>query len=314
MSDENKSIRERNEELLQGIFDAQDGVLKSASAAGTNMIRRRIREDGFLRNIIPPEVRTNADLDRHPDHDRPIIYEDMEPLSPGAVSLSFDGSTDSQTFFGKKFAVVFERIATKEYVKNVNELRTYRMDLRQVITDNALKDMQTREDANFISLVDTVVGASNGVGQTGSQQNFEIQGGISRDSYTEVLNIIQDCNLNNGVFLMNRHTASNFIKWDRSEFGGDIAEKTAIDGLSALSEAKIMGVRHLFTIKRDIVPDNVVYLFTEPSFLGKLYTLDEPGPTMYVEKKKDFIRFQAIENLGCTIANVAGVAKVTFVP
>ena len=69
---------------------------------------------------------------------------------------------------------------------------------------------------------------------------------------------------------------------------------------------------NIFTIKRDLVTDNVIYLFAEPQFLGKFYTLHEV--TMYVEKKKDILRTSAREIISVTIANVAGVAKVTFVP
>jgi hypothetical protein len=55
-----------------------------------------------------------------------------------------------------------------------------------------------------------------------------------------------------------------------------------------------------------------VYLFTEPGFFGKFYTLQEV--TMYVEKKKDILRFSARETISVTIANVAGVCKVNFLP
>jgi hypothetical protein len=53
------------------------------------MIRRRIREEGFTRRIIPPVPVTNDDLDRVLTHDRPVIIEDMEPLSKGAKTIPF---------------------------------------------------------------------------------------------------------------------------------------------------------------------------------------------------------------------------------
>jgi len=48
-----------NKEILDKIIEAQDGEVKAASAAGSNMIRRRIREDGFVRRILPPQTVTN---------------------------------------------------------------------------------------------------------------------------------------------------------------------------------------------------------------------------------------------------------------
>jgi hypothetical protein len=166
MSTENTDIQNPkvlNQELLARILDEGEGEVKAASAAGTNMIRRKIREDGFLRNILPPETVTNQDLDRVESHDKPVIIEDMEPDSPGAVSIPFGGAADATFFYGNKFTVVFNPITTREFQKDINELRTYRMDLRQVITDNALKDVQTTEDGEFISMVDEIVGTANAI-------------------------------------------------------------------------------------------------------------------------------------------------------
>jgi len=299
-----------NKALMEKIVEASDGEVKSASAAGTNMIRRRIREEGFTRRIIPPQTVTNDDLDRVLDHDRPVIIEDMEPLSRGAKSIPFGDTADTQFYYGNKYACVFNPITTPEWTKDINELRTYRMDLRQVITDNSLKDMQTEEDGKFIAMCDTIVGSTSGVGAAGVQQNFNISGGITRDTYVEALSKLEDQNLNNGIFLMNRRTAKEFLKFNRSEIGGDLAQDLFKQGLTALQEASIFGTKHIFTIKRDLVPDFVLYLFTEPGFLGKFYTLQEV--TMYVEKKKDILRFSARETISVTVANVAGIAKITF--
>ncbi len=92
------------------------------------------------------------------------------------------------------------------------------------ITDNSLKDVQTEEDGQFIASIDTMVGTTTGVGTSGVQQNFNISGGITRDTYKEVLSKLEDLNLNNGIILMNRRTAKEFLGWNRSEIGGDLAQ------------------------------------------------------------------------------------------
>jgi hypothetical protein len=66
-----ENIQALNRELLDKLVGADEGEVKFASAAGTNMIRRRIREEGFTRAIIPPVDVTNDDLDRVVEHDRP---------------------------------------------------------------------------------------------------------------------------------------------------------------------------------------------------------------------------------------------------
>jgi hypothetical protein len=329
-----ENIQALNRKLIDQISASDEGEIKQASTAGTNMIRRRIREEGFTRRIIPPVPVTNDDLDRVVQHDRPVIIEDMEPLSKGAKSIPFGDTADSEAYYGNKFVCVFNPITTPEWTKDINELRTYRMDLRQVITDNSLKDIQTEEDGKFMAGINTIVGpvAANGapgIGLGGVQQNFEcvpidVQNGSytanstgngawawNRRDYAKVLSVLENQNLNNGVILMNRKTAKQFLTFDRSEIGGDLAQDLFKEGLTALQEAKIFGVKHLFTIKRNLVPDNVIYLFTEPGFLGRFYTLSEV--TLFVEKKKDILRSSARETISVTVANVLGVAEVQFV-
>lgn len=301
-----------SKKLFDAINNADSGILKNASEAGTQMIRRRLRENGFSRLILPFRTVSDADLNYLPDTELPVIVEEMEPDSPGAKAIPFNDTADTAFYRGDKFVVYFCKITTPEFVKNVDELRTYKNDLRQVITDNALKDIHTEEDGRTINEVDQMVGTAGAAdGAADVQQNFEIAGGITRSNYKEVLHHLEDRELNNGLFLMNRHTAKEFLEWDRSEVGGDLAERLMTEGMTALSEAKIFGVRHAFTIKRALVPDNVVYQFAEPNFLGRAYVLQDV--TMYVEKKKDILRFTAHEKIGLTFANVAAVNKTTFV-
>jgi hypothetical protein len=299
-----------NRQLLEAIANAQDGHLKSASEASSRMVRRRIRENGFGRLILPFKPVTDADLNQLPDTELPVIIEEMEPDSPGAKAINFNDTADTAFYRGDKFVVYFCKIVTDEFTKNVDELRTYKSDLRGVVTDNALKDMHTTEDSRFISTIDTMVGAIGGVGASGAQQNFQINGAIHRSTYPDILNYLENRNLNNGVYLMNRKTAKAFLKWDRAEIGGDLAESLMKEGLTALQEAKVMGIRHIFTIKRNLVPDGTIYQFAEPGFLGKAYEL--MPITMFVEKKKDILRFSAMEKVGLTIANVAAVNQANF--
>jgi hypothetical protein len=301
-----------NRQLLEAIANANDGHLKNASEQSSRMVRRRIRENGFGRLILPFKPVTDADLNQLPDTELPVIIEEMEPSSPGAKAINFNDSADTAFYRGDKFVVYFCKIVTPEFTKNVDELRTYKMDLRGVVTDNALKDMHTEEDARFIKNIDAIVGAVGGTGQAGVAQNFQVPGAIHRNNYPDILSYLEDRNLNNGVYLMNRKTAKAFLKWDHAEIGGELAEDLFKEGLTALTEAKIMGIRHIFTIKRDLVPDNVVYQFAEPGYLGKAYEL--MPITMFVEKKKDILRFMAMEKVGLTIANVSAVNRAMFVP
>jgi hypothetical protein len=299
-----------NRQIIQQLIDAEDGPCKNASAASQDMIRLRIRENGFSRKILPPKQISNADLNRLPTTELPVIVEDMETDQPGAKSISFNDTPDTQFYRGAKFIVIFNKITSPEWTKNVDELRTYKMDLRQVVTDNSLKDIQTEEDLTFVNTVDEIVGSPTGVGASGLQQNFTINGAITRTSYIPTLSYLENRYLNNGVFLVNRKTAKSFLTFDRNEWGGDRSQELWEKGLEALPEGQVLGVRHLFTIKQEIVPNGYVYQFAEPGFLGRFYILEDV--TMYVDKKVDILRFRAQEKIGVTFANVSSVNLVTF--
>jgi hypothetical protein len=298
-----------NQEFLAAIEAAPDGQLKNASVAGTKMIKRRIREAGFARMILPFKPVVDP-TQRLPDSDMPVVVEEMEPDSPGAKSAAFMDSPDTVFFHGDTFVVYFHKILTPEFKKNIDQLRTYKNDLKAVITENALRDVHTAEDTGFMAEVDDIVGAVGGVGAAGVQQNFSIVGGITRSNYPLIQNYLEDRELMNGVYLQNRNTAKVFQTWPREEIGGDLAERLFTDGASALVGGKIGGVPHIWTMKKALVPNNVVYQFAEPDYLGRAYVLQDL--TLYVEKKKDIITFSAMEKIGMTFANVAGLNRVQF--
>lgn len=308
-----------NQQLIDSIVQARDGErLTKIAAAGEDLIRTHIRESGFLRKIIPPKTITNEELDRVVEHDRPVRIEELETNHKGAVSIPFNVSSDTEFYYGPKGVIEFFTIKTPVFTKNVNELRTYRHDIRKVVTEHALNDIETEEDGNFISLVDRIVGAWDGLGLAGVQQHFkagdgpgmrpDLMGGLSRDTYVNIKKLLEKQRLKNGVFLMNTATAKEFEKLDRVELGGDMSEAIWKNGLKAIGDAVVGGVPHIYTIKDELVEDNVIYLFTEPSFLGKFYTLEDIK--LYVERREDQIKMFAAEVIGCGILNMAGVVKV----
>lgn len=299
-----------DQELVQAIAEAGNGQMKKVASAGESYIRRKLRENSFTRKVLPHKQVDDSDLTYALNTELPVVVEEMEPLSPGAVSLSFNDHPDVSFYRRDKFVVYFSKISTPEFVKNTDELRVGKSPLRKIITDNALRDIDYQEDKRFIDYIDTIVGTPAGVGAAGVQQAFSVDAAITRDSYVDSISHLEDQELNNGVFLANRKTANQFVKFGRDEAGGDLSEELLKKGREALVNGIVMNIPHSFTIKRQLVPDNLVYQFTTPDYLGRAYVLEPVR--MYVEKKKDILRFSAVEKLGVTIANVAGVARHQF--
>lgn len=99
-----------NKQIIDQLIVAEDGPCKNASTASQDMIRKRIRENGFSRKILPPKQISNADLNRLPNTELPVIVEDMEADQPGAKSISFNDTPDTQFYRGDKFIVIFNKI------------------------------------------------------------------------------------------------------------------------------------------------------------------------------------------------------------
>lgn len=302
-----------NRQLIDRIVEAEDGSsLTKIAAAATKVIRTEIREEGFLRKIIPATPVTNDDLDRVVEHDRPLIIEEIEAKSKGALSVPFNVSTDIEFYYGPKGVVEFHQIKTPRYTKNINELRTYRHDIRKHIVEQGLNDIQLQEDGSFMKVINRVVGSENAPSPyTGIQQNFVINGGLTRNNYIEAKKFLEKMRLRTSVVLMNTSTAKEFEKFHFNEWGGPGAEDVWKKGLvGGISDGIISGVKHIFTIKDELVPDNVMYMFAEPDYLGRFYVLQDV--TMYVKKEEDIISMNATETIGLGILNAGGVVRVRF--
>jgi hypothetical protein len=288
----------------------ESGMEKQAADAVNDYIRVRMREDGFARRILPPVQITNDELDRQVDTDKPVKVVDKEPNSPGAISVPFATLPINRYIRGPRFRVMFDRILTPKFTKDIDELRTYDMDIRQILSDNAIKDMLAEEDGKWIAVVNNLLVSQGGtVPETGTVQWRSIAGGITRDTIAESMKIMPSTpnHLNPSTILVNNVTIWDVVKFGRDEIGGDLSQELFERGFA---EREIMGVRWIITIKRDLVPDSSLFFFAEPKFLGKFFILEDT--TMYIDRKAYMLEFFAYESLGACIANVAAVARADF--
>jgi hypothetical protein len=300
-----------NEAVIGQLTSEDPRIVKEAQDAINDYTRMQMREDGFTRRIIPPVTITNDELDRQVDTDKPVKVVDKEPDSPAAVSVPFATLPLNRYIRGPRYRVMFDRILTPKFVKDVDELRTYDMDIRQILSDNSIKDMLAEEDGKFILTVNSILlGANVVIPETGVAQHITISGGITRDTWAEAMKVLPRTprRLNCATVLVNHVTIWDIVKFGRDEVGGDLSQDMFRSGFTM---REIMGIRCIITIKRDLVPDNTIYMFAEPKFLGKFFVLEDT--TMYIKREAFMLEFFAYESLGCAIANVAAVGRVDFV-
>ena len=308
------TTRARNAQVLEMLDKGASSpeMVKQAADTVSEFTRVRMREDGFWRKILPPLTITNDELDRQVDTDKPVRIVDKEPNSPAAASIPFGTLPFNEYILGPRYRVMFDRIVTPRFTKDVDELRTYDMDIRQVISDNAIKDMLAEEDGKAIAAVNSLLlGANVVIPLTGVAQWRTIGGGITRETWAEAMKTLPrtPMHLEVSTILINNVSVKDIYKWGRDEVGGDLAEEILQNGFA---ERNLMGARVLITIKRDLVPDNTIFLFSEPMKLGKFFLLEDT--TMYIDRKAYMLEFFAYETLGSSIGNIAAIGRVDFTP
>ena len=71
-----------NEAMLARLTSEDWGLCGEAEQAMNDYTRVRMREDGFLRRILPSVSITNDEFDRQVDTDTPVRVTDLEPDVP----------------------------------------------------------------------------------------------------------------------------------------------------------------------------------------------------------------------------------------
>lgn len=298
-----------NETLLSQL--ETPGMEKQAIDAVNDFTRTKMREDGFFRRVMPPLSISNDELDRQVDTDKPVKVVDKEPDSPAAMSVPFASLPMNTYIQGHRYRVMFDRILTPRFVKDVDELRTWVMDIRQVLSDNALKDALAEEDSKFITAVNALmIGADIPVPYNGNVVQWEtIHGGITRDSVMDSLKIMPrgPSHLNASTILVNNVTIYEIMKWGRDEMGGDFSQEVLKNGWA---ETDFLGKTWIITIKRDLVPDDTMFQFTDPKWMGKHYELEPTS--MYIRREAYMIEFFSYQTTGASIGHSGGIARADF--
>ncbi len=290
-----------------GLVEA--GQVKEAQDMVTDYTRVRIRESSAFEKVLPSVKIADSELTPQLGTDKPVKLVEREPGTPGAVTIPLGTQPIQYYFRGDRYAVFFDRIVTPKFTKDKSELRTYGMDIRQVIADNAILDMDFEFDRKMIAAVDSILGAEGStVPETGVIQNRKIVDalGITRNSLFEMLKILPStfAHLQTVTILVNNLTIQDVAKFGRDEVGGDLSESMFVEGFQ---QKRLLGVNWIVTNKTELVGDSVFYLFSSPEFMGKSFVLEDV--TMFLKAEAYNIEFFAYTERGATIGNIASVAK-----
>lgn len=287
-----------------------NGLEKSAQDMVNSFIHTVIREDSFHQKIIPRIPISDDELTQVLDDDNPSKIIEREPGSRAAVSVPFGALPTTVIIHGTKFRIAFNRIMTPRMTKDVAQLRSYIQDIRQIISDNSVKDIATEEDTQFISTVNRVLGSPGAVMPWSNiAQWVTSSGGLDRDTLEDADKVMKRtyAHLSPETALCNNVTIHEICKFGRDQMGGDFSEEVLRKGWT---ETEFMNKKWIITIKRDLVPDESIFYFAGAKYIGKSFEYEPP--TMYVKKDAFNLEFFCYESVGSGIGHTAGITRVDF--
>jgi len=299
----------------------KSGQTKEAAVSAQQFTRNKLREESFAEKILTPIDIANDELDKSEDPELLVKWNDREPDTTPAVTVPLGVVPDGLQFKGTRYPSYFSRIVSPMFNKDIDKLRGYDYDIRSILLELSTKDIATEIDTRFINKVNAVIGTvntNNALNTLSLPQNVTLNGGITRQNLAEAFKVIQrlqvpfgatqpDGGQSKGVMLMNTVTAQDLVKFERSEFGGDYSQEMMINGLPSKT---LLGVRPVYTIKRNLVADGVIYLFSSEEFFGKYYRLQPL--TVWMRNEAFLLNFFQYLNISISLGNVKGVCKITF--
>jgi hypothetical protein len=285
----------------QAFLDKLDqGMEKEAGIAMSAFVRRKLREDGFMRKILPMQAITAAELDRQLTEEPTIICE-KEPDSV-AATLPFLGRSAIRYWNTPRYPVTFQKIASQDFRKSKFELATYRTDIRTVLQENSIKDMQEQEDLGFYN---------NIVAMATQNSNVHSITGFTKANYLAGIKKMIEKRLPVGCVLMSQSLYTDLLAFPSTEIGSPAASSLFM-GQGTLESP--FGYKIITTNKTPtgggFFPTNRMIIFTSPQFLGQSYALQDA--TVFVKAEMDMIQFVAYESIGAGIGNVNGAIVIDF--
>lgn len=301
-------LKVANEAVYEAIQTSGTGSIKVAEDVLGPFVKRDILEESLWDKVLPVETATNDMLSRSAYHDLPVIVGEMENAAPASDIVPFGTQLSKRFLRGSKFEVTFARIQSPSVTADVDKLRTYVHDIRQVVSDKMVKNMAAAVDTAGIRAVNTAIVGPNVVCPTsGVPQWRRYNGGITRSTVMRVFDNLPSTpsNLPTKRVVINNLTVNRLVAFDRAEWGGDVAEEVLQNGFGSRT---VNGSDVTITIKKGLVPTGTFYTFGHPAYMGKNYELQQP--VMYVKREMTWVTFGAYMLKGGVIANTDAVGRV----
>jgi len=269
--------------------------------AGLTYIKQILREESFVRKILPPVNVTKYDTQRSVTTDTVEKVVDIEPEST-ALPLNFRAEADAEFFSAPRYSIPFFTISSQLFEKTEQELFAYESPVVKIIQDNSVKDIQEIEDSKWLEFTELAV---NNTGQ-----QLQLPGKTRLDEktmLTDLFTLIDTNRLQTDKLLMANTVFNDVVGLPTEQLGDGMNSEIVKDGYSY---NVLLGKKLIVTTKTNLVPYGVVWAFATQKYLGNFFVLN--NTKFYINKIADLIRWKTWEVIGMGIGNVNGIAKLEF--
>ena len=277
----------------------EEGRTKEAQAEGSAFIRSKLRQASFAREVLPPQLLSDDEIDRDENTDLPKKIVEIEPDST-ATFVPFKGTGRRTWFKGPRYSVYFGKTESQRFVKSKFELMTYQNDIRKILSDNSVKDMADQEDERFIETLDAII-TLNPTQEVGVA-------GLTADALAEGFKNLISRKIPIGKILMTKELYYDALKLPATSVGDVVASRHYDEGIE--SENHLWGFPVITTIKNDILPNNHIYIFGPQEYLGNFFLLQDA--TLFIKQEADMIEFWSYAAPGIGIGNTSSVTRLTL--
>jgi hypothetical protein len=281
---------------------------KEAEERSQAYLKLRVYEDSFMARILPPKPISPSQCDRtleSPTLLRKII--DKEYTDVSATTMDFRGKGDYKFVETEQYPVDFHKIESEEYHITEGELRAKEQPVQSLIKHHTAREIQHTMDSVFINAVEAIIAAAE-IANPGSQLITVDDDFILPANITKLRNLIDgrdNMPLVSATLLMTQAQFNNIDVWPQAGVDNGMGQEYWRDGYKYDTLFRLRVVK---TIKADLIPNNVVYVFTAPEFLGHHLTFNDDR--FQIKTEWDDIAWKGWKTHGAAIGNNYAVAKM----
>lgn len=301
-----------NHSIIDRLKDStQVEQVKSAEADLTSICRIYVRENPWSRKILAQAPYDASKMVPTEFREDRVMFFERETPTPAAVELSYmDPDPDGVEIGLERTRMVFNRIASQRYYKDVALLESYDTDVRQLVADNSVPAIGDTEDAGALAAQQRCVG--DAVGDTSDFTGYvhwQARSAMTRGSLHEQFNVLPSTghHIPTKRALISVLTLPYIAALDAIEWGSDQAGQIMTEGFTG---TKLAGVDLITTIKHEQIPLGTFWHYGPDGMVGRMCEKEEA--TLYVERKMWFVEFCLVEQIGSVIENPAAIARVDF--